>query len=96
MSHPKLSLQRSIFTVAACAVLPMLLSNVRSQEIVNIENVPGRGIDENWYRYVNTRYRFEIDIPATGLVYEMSAYLCGWGEKYRRIWIPRCQFKRDC
>jgi hypothetical protein len=76
MTHSKASVRRTprglILTVAACAVLSMLLSNVRSQDIVNIENVPGRRIDENWYRYVNTRYRFEVDIPATGFVYEVS------------------------
>jgi hypothetical protein len=74
MPRSELSLQWSIFIIAsACVLLPLLPNGAVSQETVTIENVPGHGIDANWYRYLNARFGVGVDIPATGFAYELSA-----------------------
>jgi hypothetical protein len=63
----------SILIVAASGFLTLMLSNVASQETVTIEKVPGQRIDAQWYRYLNARFGFGVDLPATGFSYELSA-----------------------
>lgn len=43
------------------------------QEIVGIDKVPGQRIDAHWYRYLNARFGFGVDLPAEGFSYELSA-----------------------
>jgi hypothetical protein len=66
-------MRASIFIVAAsCGLLTLLPNNAASQETVAIEEVPGRRIDADWYRYVNARYGVGVDLPARGFSYELS------------------------
>jgi hypothetical protein len=66
-------MRASIFIVAAWwGLLALLPDDAASQETVTIEELPGRRIDADWYRYVNARYGVGVDLPALGFSYELS------------------------
>ena len=68
----KSELKSVLICVAACGLLALLPTHAVGQETVTIEEVPGRRIDADWYRYLNARYGVGVDIPARGFFYELS------------------------
>ena len=39
---------------------------------MQLDKLPGKLIDQNWFRYTNQQYGLSADIPATGFVYELG------------------------
>lgn len=58
--------------IMAGLILPLAVSMATSQETVELADVPGQPIDAAWYRYANTQYGIQGDIPAQGYVYELG------------------------
>jgi len=68
----KTAKRRTWSAIMAGLFLPLAVSLAASQETVELADVPGQPIDAGWYRYANTQYGIQDDIPAEGYVYELG------------------------
>jgi len=58
--------------VMLAMLVPVGIAGAIAQEAVGLEQLPGKPIDEAWFRYTNERYGLSAEIPATGFVYELG------------------------
>ena len=58
--------------ILAAVLVSLGIAGAAGQEAVPLDKLPGKLIDQNWFRYTNQQYGLSADIPATGFVYELG------------------------
>lgn len=58
--------------ILAAVLVSLGIAGAAGQEAVPLDKLPGKLIDQDWFRYTNQQYGLSADIPAKGFVYELG------------------------